>query len=340
MILSEEERLEEWNSQIANRYILNNVLLIIYLIIGVFGNLLVIIIYKFKMCTNKDDRYFISWLAVLDLFTTALRSSFELTKNRFPVKLNGTNFCKIVWIIIDIFAFSSMILLLVIAFHRYLKVCRPLGKQMTLPWKRVSLFVTFIVSITAAASLNSYNSEIGIQNQELNVTGYTCDIFVDNDMGVGFYILIFFMSILALLIITFLIVFYILIGRTIYNQIRVRQNRHAISREVHNQRGTLNGASTAQCLKMSHKFSYMFMAIAVGFCVSYVPQFVILFWQIKDGNFLFDDYEMSRQTITGTPLLSLLRETTIINHIINPFIYGFYDTAFRKEVKRSFLCRR
>jgi hypothetical protein len=88
-------------------------------------------------------------------------------------------------------------------FHRYLKVCRPLGKQMTLPWKRVSLFVTFIVSITAAASLNSYNSEIRIQNQQLNVTGYTCDIFVDNDMGVGFYILIFFMSILALFIITF-----------------------------------------------------------------------------------------------------------------------------------------
>jgi hypothetical protein len=64
----------------------------------------------------------------------------------------------------------------------------------------VSLFVTFIVSITLAASLNSYNSEIRIQNQQLNVTGYTCDIFVDNDMGVGFYILIFFMSILALFI--------------------------------------------------------------------------------------------------------------------------------------------
>jgi aspartate carbamoyltransferase regulatory subunit len=74
------------------------------------------------------------------------------------------------------------------------------------------------------------------------------------------------------------------------------------------------------------------MAITIGFCVSYIPQFIILFWEIKERNFLFD---ISKH---NTAILSLIRELAIVNHIMNAFIYGYYDRKFREEIKKVFKC--
>ena len=327
---TEAGKLNEWNVQIANRYIINDVLLVCYLLVGLFGNISVILIFKFKLKTNKDDRYFIPWLALFDLLACSFRSSFELVRKIQPLRLYGTVPCKAVWMIINMCSFSSMILLLVIAFHRYLKVCRPFGKQMTKLWKRISVFFTFILATVASVVLNFYNSEIRVTNLQLNVTGSTCDILIDRRMDAGFYVFVSFATIIVFLIILGLLVMYLLIGQTIYKQIQARKNRYSICRqnELHGSTDTSN----KRCLKVSNKFSYMFMAITIGFCVSYIPQFIILFWEIKERKFFFD---ISKH---NTAILSLIRELAIVNHFMNAFIYGYYDRKFREEIKKVFKC--
>lgn len=322
---SYEKQIQAWNQQIAQRYIVNDVFLVLYIVIGILGNLLVIIVYKFKIKVN-DDRYFIPWLAVLDLFAGTLRSSFELIRKLYPVMLHGTVYCKTVWMIIDVFAFSSTIMLLVIAFHRYLKVCRPMGSQMTLPWKRRVLFVTFFTSTVAAVILNSFNAEIPVQNEILNITGSTCDIDVDGALGrLSFFVFIGAATAMTLLILVGLLVFYLLIARTICRQMRMR---HAMKYAT--TRASISECRCGQCVKLSisHRFSFMLMSIAAGFGISYIPQFVILFWTIRNGAFLFSKYD------TQTIVVSFFRELVIVNHLINPFLYGFYDTLFRKQVKK------
>lgn len=319
---------DEWNSKVSKLFIVNKLFLIIYIIVGFTGNLLVIIVYKLRLNTNKEDRYFIPWLAMLDFFAGTMRSCFELTRKSFPVMQKGTEYCKIIWMIINIFSFSSMLLLLVIAFHRYLKVCRPFGKQMTLRCKRAALLFTLVLSIVAAIPLNFYNSEILVSNLHQNVTGSTCDILIKDSMGVEFYVFISFASFMALIILIGLIVFYGLIGITIYHQIKMRHCFQTCANQ-HAQNNGTNG-STLFCLKCSHKFSYMLLAIAIGFGLSVIPQFIILFLEIKDGKYLFDTYEVD------TTVISLIREMAILNHIINPFVYGFYDKLFQDEVKKLF----
>ncbi|CAC5396152.1 unnamed protein product [Mytilus coruscus] len=329
-----EDKLQLWNWEIADRYIVNDIFLIIYIIIGILGNFLVIIIYEFKLKTNRDDRYFIPWLGLLDLFAGTLRSSFELIRKIYPVMLRGTIFCKVVWMIIDVFAFSSTCLLLVIAFHRYLKVCRPFGQQMTLPLKKVSLICTFIVSLGMAVILNSFNSEIPVRNEKFNVTGWTCDIDINDSMGATFYVFASFATVAALLIAMGLAAFYILIARRICTQIKARNDMKStdLNKETRHLKGYQCKSNCISCVQLSHTFSFMLMAIAVGYGISYIPQFVILFLTINNGRFLFGKYD------SETIWISFFREMAIINHIINPFIYGLYDKVFRLEVKKIISC--
>lgn len=335
-----ENKLQEWNWEIADRYIVNDIFLIIYIIIGILGNFLVIIIYEFKLKTNRDDRYFIPWLGLLDLFAGTLRSSFELIRKIYPVMLRGTIFCKSVWMIIDVFAFSSTCLLLVIAFQRYLKVCRPFGQQMTLPLKRLSLVCTFILSLGMAVILNSFNSEIPVRSDKFNVTGWTCDIDINYSMGATFYVFASFATVMTLIIATGLAVFYVLIARRICKQIKARNNMKSTnsnnmkSSDLNKETRHLDDYNCKKCIQLSHTFSFMLMAMAVGFGISYIPQFVILFLTINNGRFLFDKYD------SETIWISFFREMAIINHIINPFIYGLYDKVFRLEVKKIMSCHR
>jgi hypothetical protein len=51
--------LEEWNAEITQSLIPDIVILSLWFIIGVFGNLIVIVVYKFQMKEKTDERYFI-----------------------------------------------------------------------------------------------------------------------------------------------------------------------------------------------------------------------------------------------------------------------------------------
>lgn len=376
---TDEEKLWEWNNEIAKIYIVNDIFLVIYIILGLFGNATVVVVYNFKMKSKRDDRYFIPYLAVVDLLACTTRSSFELAMNLLPVNFRGSILCKVLWFPVNVTSFSSMFLLLTISLQRYLKVCRPFGKQMTIKWKRFALAVTLISSFALSMPLNIWNQEIPVVNKALNITGYMCDAKLEGNIGAAFIIFVVCITVLALIIMFGMIIFNTLIGLTIYRQLKLERkrqqqveltrHRQAVNRKtitvipshVSEQSEELTPSLTVndesstdmntekvddkfnrneeltpkQREKMerkrmlsSHRYSYMFMVIATAFMLSYLPQFLLLFVGIGDNNFWVN---RSNDELT---IFSLIREMNVINNIVNPFVYGFFDRTFRQETKK------
>lgn len=87
--------LEDWNNEIAADRIPNTIILCLYMVIGVTGNLLVVLVYKSRTHMQTDNRYFILFLAELDLVSVVVGVSYSLYLNFAFVLPKETAVCKI-----------------------------------------------------------------------------------------------------------------------------------------------------------------------------------------------------------------------------------------------------
>ena len=115
-------------------------ILMVYLLLGLSGNATVLYIYLKKFKTYSDGRFFILVLAVLDMVASVVSCSVNL----FDVTsiLNGAlsrTGCKLARFLNSATTGVSVLIILVIAIDRYLKICRPNGRQMSLGWKRLTV---------------------------------------------------------------------------------------------------------------------------------------------------------------------------------------------------------
>jgi hypothetical protein len=166
--------LDKWTGELARGLIPNNVILSLYIVTGLLGNATVILIYTFKMRGSKEDRYFIPFLAMTDLLASLICASLAIAQNMMQAKFNNTHLCK-AWCFFAVFSTStSVFILLGIAVHRYLKVCRPHGKQMTMVWKRFALGSALTLPfIYAVPVVHFYGSET-FPNDENGIVGLRC----------------------------------------------------------------------------------------------------------------------------------------------------------------------
>jgi len=74
------------------------------------------------------------------------------------------------------------------------------------------------------------------------------------------------------------------------------------------------------------------MAITVIFVITYIPKVTLMIVESQNANFWLT---MSAEEFTGYRFLYTFY---IINNIVNPFIYGFFDVKFREELK-IFFCK-
>ncbi|XP_048776826.1 olfactory receptor 5L1-like [Ostrea edulis] len=168
------EKLDKWNSHLASGLIPNNVILSLYIVTGLLGNSTVILIYGFKMKGNKEERYFIPFLATADLCGSLVCASFGIAHNMMLANFNNTHLCKAWLFFTAIITLTSIFFLLIIAVHRYLKVCRPLGKQMTLKWKRFALGLGLFVAFIHAVPMVHFYGSVPFPNEEEGIVGQRC----------------------------------------------------------------------------------------------------------------------------------------------------------------------
>lgn len=91
------QKVKEWNNEIVQSLIPNNTILSMYMVAGLLGNSLVIFIYGFKMKGNKEDRYFIPFLAMADLWASLICASFGIAQNMMQATFDDEQLCKTWW---------------------------------------------------------------------------------------------------------------------------------------------------------------------------------------------------------------------------------------------------
>ncbi|VDH96204.1 Hypothetical predicted protein [Mytilus galloprovincialis] len=86
---------------------------------------------------------------------------------------------------------------------------------------------------------------------------------------------------------------------------------------------------------VKRRITIMFFVIILAYIISYIPALIILIliYAIDDFNFI---------TLTEGETISwiYLARFVFLNHIVNPFIYSYFDVKFRTELKTFFLCKR
>ncbi|KAL3890835.1 hypothetical protein ACJMK2_003110 [Sinanodonta woodiana] len=105
----------------------------IAMVFGTFGNALVLYINIFFLkLRNSTHRHFIVFLALADITFCMIGDPFIIGVLTHPYKFTNVLACKSIRAFTYCNAVISVLVLFVIAFDRYRRICRPKGKQFSI----------------------------------------------------------------------------------------------------------------------------------------------------------------------------------------------------------------
>ena len=224
--------LQEYNDEEANRRLIPVIYLGLLMLIGIPGNLIVLIVYPSRF-PKTTHRMFITGLAVADILVCVVTLPFEITEMRLQYTFYNSWCCKFFRACNTLFALSSIFILMGLSGDRFRRVCTPLKVQMTS--RHATIYIIFCVVLAVIFSWpNFFISGIRLVNLGNNVTGYDCslsDQFAKTKYPTlygGTLFLVFIICMISL------IVLYSLIGRQILKhfQFRRRFSRSSTSKST------------------------------------------------------------------------------------------------------------
>lgn len=189
------------------------ILVILMMIMGIVGNILVCIVYIFKI-RRAPSHYFILYLAILDLVSCCIGMPSELSDLFQPLTFPSANACKFLRFVLSFTIISSSIILICVAFDRYYKVCKPLKSFPMKKVQKLCLFSFVIGAILSWPALVIYGIKITATSVP-DLYGQECST-ADTMKGKP-YPLIYYGTLIGAFTITFAIfvILYIQIGREI-----------------------------------------------------------------------------------------------------------------------------
>ncbi|XP_033744556.1 orexin receptor type 2-like [Pecten maximus] len=133
---------------------------------GVIGNILVIYVYcrKYK---SRSSNYFIVAMAVFDLLSSTICMPIDIYDVRFHYTFYSALACKLFRYSQNVTTFGSVIILIEIAFDRYVKICRPLRMVTALKTKILCAVAGILAIILSVPALILF----GITRAPTHVTG-------------------------------------------------------------------------------------------------------------------------------------------------------------------------
>ncbi|XP_065938355.1 G-protein coupled receptor 84-like [Magallana gigas] len=79
------------------------------------------------------------------------------------------------------------------------------------------------------------------------------------------------------------------------------------------------------------RVSIMFLFLIAAYVVSYTPALIVL-----NLFYLLDGFTFHTLTRANMAVWIFLTRLVFLNHIVNPFIYGYFDSKFKKQLRKSF----
>lgn len=360
---SNEAKLEELNSQFAISFIVIDVILGFYFLFGVLGNAIVIYIYSFRLHVKLDDKFFILVLAVMDVIVCVTGPTFCIVRNVFPIHMDMNLVCKLSWFFTRNMNGASGLLILVIGLQRFLKVCRPFGRQMTKKYKILALLVTVIITVLIHTPLFIFYGITEVPFIDKGVTGRRCGLIHGQSETLDFYgkVYLYFMFASAVLTMIGICSLYVMIGKKIYEHIkRICENPTHPSFDTNSTHDTamksepeqpvprkssktltsrdlLRRKSTSPSIRSKktpfsvHRYSIMFLVISLLCVLTYIPALAAnLAVDVDSVEFWTEFSDTERQVYL------FLFQMYLLNHVVNPIVYTCFDVQFRHKVKEIF----
>ena len=167
---SHDEILSRENSYEAKLLIPVTVYLVFLMIIGVFGNILVLYVYKFRF-RRSTSRVFILSLAAFDLITCLFGMPYHILDLTFPYTFVWSEVCKTLSFALTFTILGSIFVLDLIAIDRYRKICTPFEKQLSAVGTKIVCWVTVLISGFLAVPIIFIYGTADVSTRIPNITG-------------------------------------------------------------------------------------------------------------------------------------------------------------------------
>lgn len=165
------------NDNFSKSLSFNTILISLLLFFGIIGNGKVLFLYRFKM-PQTEERFFIPYLAVADITSTIFLACLGISNNFYFADFPNQLLCKSLHYFSWVTTSWSAFILLMISISRYLKICRPTGKQMTIFGRKCAVYGCFIFAIINTSPVIYF---VGDRHQNVsclskNVTVVMCEL--------------------------------------------------------------------------------------------------------------------------------------------------------------------
>lgn len=348
---------EDWNNEYARRYLVSTILQSLFLVVGFSGNLIVIIVYTTKMKSKHDDRYFIPFLASVDLAGCLVSTTLILLSNNQPYKYPNSTVCKSLNVVACGLIVASIFLLLVISVQRYQKICRPFGFQMNIKCKRTVVAIVLLLAAAFAFPTIFLYEKVEVVHPVRNITGHRCGH--TEKFGEIYRGIVIGAELMSVICMSF---FYGFVGYTLITKMKPTRKEHekvSESRATNSEftvdesktTGTIddttdvelrldkNGGTSNKLEKKNEKtrnaktrtgkhYSLMFMLISLVSILCFFPPWIFVLLETKNKAF------WNHLTYEETQVFIIIRGLFVLNFVVNPFIYGYFDSKFRRNVAK------
>lgn len=301
--------------------------------VGVFGNIVVLIMYTKYIADKSGSRYFIPILALVDLFGCLSNVIEYHLDNTMMYTYPSVALCKMILFLMILTAGFSAHLIFSIALQRYLMICRPLGPQMTKRFCRIAIVVILGVSfgysapVLKFANLYERMTKFNSGNSSRYITLLYChfDDKIESSVMVPYFGTLLFLTFINIIATSGL---YIPVTRAIYRTLltsNVQGKEHGNKPATSHRAEQTATQETSRKQKARKRISVMFLVIIIVYVVSYMTSLVTQIHTFVNPMYL-----------TGLRLniYYFFLRFNLLNHIANPYIYWFYDVKFRKELRR------
>jgi hypothetical protein len=357
-----DDNISALNEKYSSIVLPNTVLMSCGIVAGVFGNVTILIVYIVHIDDKKGDRYFIPILAFIDGVGSISNGLFYVIDNFYIFNFPSEILCRVLLFALTFASGFSGHVLGAIALQRYRLICHPYGKQLTLFRRRLAVIVITFACIIYGTPL------LIISGVKTSQTTFQNKTFVTNmcvfDVDPSALTVVYFGSFLLLTtanIITTSVLYILImkmIYKTLYEDKKLRKNlmknlQDDIDRvHINGKDDVFNicidhseadektrkisvGSNFSETKRSEHrlnirtKINVMFMIIIVFYALSYVPSIVILIltYTLKDFYYLQLPENLMNVWIFFARFL-------LLNHIVNPLIYGYFDVKLRSKVTR------
>lgn len=372
-----------WDLNYSDVALSSTILTIIGGIAGILGNGSVIICYFFRI-QEKGERYFIPVLAVVDLVACITSSIFYVMDNTFFFNYPHDLMCRILIFLQLLVPATSASLLVIISVQRYMLVCKPHGPKMTLRWKRISIGVACLFTLTYSAPVLAIS---GIKTSYETFQNHTLQIKVCkfSTAETSAKITAYFGFLLLLTIISILITISLFIPvlktiklsflgkfrnwrkaskhqnappytdpvstkdiklgkyvrKTPETQIQIKSSSNPSINTSSTLIGDLDTNKPVKTLttenserrkeKATRRITIMFFVIIAAYVLSYIPSLITLIVVYADG-----DLNIGSISRESAFVFIYFARFVFLNHIVNPFIYSYFDEKFRTELRKLF----